>query len=386
VTSFHLNARSRPVAPDPYGPVEYGDLAAFYARNPDLQPTPLRSLPAFARALGIAELQVKDESTRYGLNAFKSLGVRYAVDHLRREQRVTDGSTLVCASAGNHGRAVARVARDLGLFARVYMSSAAADAPRKAIASEGAEVVIVDGTYDEAVRVMAQDAAAHGWTIVSDTSWPGYDEIPRLIMLGYTRIVDEIRLQLRMRPDVVFAQGGVGGLVYGVAAGLSREWPDERPRLVACEPSGAACLLASARAGRLTTIDGPLTTIMAGLRCAEPSPAAWPAIAASADAFVAIDDETVIGAMRMLARPMAKDPAIEAGPSGACGFASLVSVMRDETLRPVREALGLGAASRVVVINSEGATDPELYRRVVSGTDPSHERTLSVPTRPSAVL
>jgi diaminopropionate ammonia-lyase len=163
----------------------------------------------------------------------------------------------------------------------------------------------------------------------------------------------------------VFVQGGVGGLVCGVAAGLLHVWPVDRPRLVACEPLDAACLLASAQSGRLAALDGPLTTIMAGLRCAEPSPAAWPTIHALADAFVAIDDDTTMAGMRMLANPLGKDPAVEAGPSGACGFAALVAVMRDDTLRPVREALGLGSTSRVVVINTEGATDRELYDRVV---------------------
>jgi diaminopropionate ammonia-lyase len=284
---------------------------------------------------------------------------------LQRKGRLADAATLVCASAGNHGRAVARVARERGLAARVYMSSAATEAVKGNIASEGADVIVIDGTYEDAVRTMAHDAERNGWTIVSDTSWPGYDEIPRLIMLGYTRIVDEIRTQLGRAPDVVFAQGGVGGLICGVAGGLVRTWPDQRPRLVACEPLHAACLLASTAAGRLTTLDGPLTTIMAGLRCAAPSPAAWPTIAALTDAFVAIDDGATIDAMRTLARPMGNDPAIEAGPSGACGLAALVAVMREEELRPVRDALALGSSSRVVVINTEGATDRELYESIV---------------------
>jgi diaminopropionate ammonia-lyase len=168
-----------------------------------------------------------------------------------------------------------------------------------------------------------------------------------------------------MMPDVMFAQGGVGGLVCGVAAGLLREWGHPRPTLVACEPTNAACLLASARAGRMTAVTGPLDTIMAGLRCAEPSPAAWSCIEPLTDVFVAVDDDQAMGAMRMLARPMGKDPAIEAGPSGACGFAALVAVMQDEELRPLRDALALGPSSKVVVINTEGVTDRELYERVV---------------------
>lgn len=363
---YHLNPGARHSHGTPFDTSDYEDLAAFYARHPDLGPTRLESLPARARALGLGALHVKDESTRFGLNAFKSLGVRYAVDRLQRNGLLADAATLVCASAGNHGRAVARAARERGLSARVYMSSAATEGVKRNIASEGADVIVVHGTYDEAVRTMARDAEAHGWTIVSDTSWPGYDEIPRLIMLGYTRIVDEIEAQLGTVPDAVFVQGGVGGLVCGVAAGLVRVWPNERPYLVACEPLQAACLLASAREGRLATLDGPLTTISAGLRCAEPSPAAWPTIAALADAFVAIEDDTTMEAMRQLAHPIGHDPAIEAGPSGACGFASLMAVMRDDELRPVRAALRLGPDSTVVVINTEGATDLELYRRIVA--------------------
>ena len=362
----HLNLAAAGLARDPYAAADYADLAAFYARHPELRPTPLRSLPSFARALGVGELHVKDESSRFGLNAFKSLGVRYAVDRLQREDKIAPGATLVCASAGNHGRAVARGARDLGIAACVYMSDTSSEAARKAIASEGARVVIVNGSYEEAVRRMANDAKAHGWIIVSDTSWPGYEEIPRLIMLGYARLITEVREQLGCAPDVIFAQGGVGGLICGVAAGLVHEWGQERPRLVACEPTGAACLLASAEAGGPTTIGGPLDTIMAGLRCAEPSPAAWDVVSELVDAFVAVDDKQTMAAMRMLARPLPPDPSIEAGPSGACGFASLVAVMRDDAMRPVRETLALGASSRVVVINTEGATDRELYDRIVS--------------------
>ena len=367
MTRYHLNPSARAARENPFTARDYEDLDAFYVRHPELAPTSLARLPGLARALGLGALHVKDESTRFGLNAFKSLGVRYAVDRLQRDGLLGDRATLVCASAGNHGRAVARAARERGLAARVYMSSTATEGVKRNIASEGAEVIVINGTYDEAVRTMARDAEANGWTIVSDTSWPGYDEIPRRIMLGYTRIVDEIGEQLGGAPDVVFAQGGVGGLICGVAGGLARRWPDARPRLVACEPLEAACLLASARARHVATLDGPLTTIMAGLRCAQPSPAAWPAIQALADAFVAVDDNATMAAMRMLARPMDADPPIEAGPSGACGLASLVAVMRDDELRPVREALGLGSSARVVVINTEGATDRELYERIISG-------------------
>lgn len=364
--AYHLPAQ-RPSGGAAYSTPEHDDLAAFYRRNPALVATPLQMLPCLAQALGVGELHVKDESSRFGLKAFKSLGVQYALDRLQREDRIRAGTTLACASAGNHGRAVARAARDLGLPCRVYVGASSSVGTRRAISSEGATVVIVAGGYEDAIRTMIADATAQGWTIVSDASWDGYEEIPRLIMLGYSQLVAELRAQLPAPPDAVFVQGGVGGLVCGVAVGLVREWPDTRPRLVACEPSNAACLLASARAGHPVTLGGPLETIMSGLCCAAPSPAAWPVISAVVDAYVAVDDSLAVSAMRTLANPVGQDPPIEAGPSGACALATLVAVMRDEALRRVREALSLGPASRVVVINTEGATDPELYGRLVSG-------------------
>jgi diaminopropionate ammonia-lyase len=164
---------------------------------------------------------------------------------------------------------------------------------------------------------------------------------------------------------VVVAQGGVGGLIAGVAAGLAHEWGPDAPKLVACEPVNAACLLASARAGTATSVNGPLDTIMAGLRCGEPSGAAWDILQDRVAAFVTVDDADAVGAMRMLARPLGRDPVIVAGPSGACGIAALARMTSDPGLAPVRDALGLGSPSRVVAVNTEGATDPDAYARHV---------------------
>ena len=193
---------------------EYAQVRAFFGARPDLAPTPTRHLPALAEHLRLGALFAKDETARFGLNAFKLLGGLFAIETLIAEGAIRPGDTLVCASEGNHGRAVAHAARQAGCRSRVYMAGDAAAARVAAIAGEGADVVRIEGSYDDAVRIMRGEAAAQGWTIVSDTSWQGYERIPRLIMLGYTRMIDEISSEF----DTVFVQGGVGGLLCGVAS------------------------------------------------------------------------------------------------------------------------------------------------------------------------
>lgn len=331
-------------------------------------PTALWHLPGLASATGVADILVKDESARMGLNAFKILGVSYAVGRLLSDKRILRGSLLVCATTGNHGRAVARAACEHGFDAKVYVPASTAAARIKALEEEGASVVAVSGNYDDAVRLAAEDARRHGWTIISDTAWPGYEEIPRLIMSGYTKLMDEAESQWAPEPtpDVVLVQAGVGGLTCAVVSWLCHRFGAQRPFTIVCEPTSAACYLESARAGRPVVLHGPFNTVMAGLSSGEVSSIAWPTIAAAADAFVAIDDESSMQAMRELAHPTDGDPVIVAGASGACGLAVLLEVLRDERLRPVREASGLSSLSRVLVINTEGATDPELYATTVN--------------------
>ncbi len=346
---------------------DYARMRRFFAGRAGLDPTMLRPLPKLAATLGIGRLFAKDETTRFGLNAFKLLGARFAVDQLLAQKGLEPGDTLVCASEGNHGRAVARTAREVGCRARVYLAESVAPARAEAIAMEGAEVVRVKGTYDAAVRTAAADAESHGWVVISDTSWDGYEDVPRLIMLGYTRMMDEMAdlMGPDWRPDAIFVPGGVGGLLAAVAEWSHAHWSDPTA-VVGVEPSAAACLQASARAGRPTPVAGPLSTAMGGLRCGEVSPLAFEAAKKAVAGYVAIDDECAFDAMRMLARPRAGDPAIEAGPSGAAALGGLTATLRDPEAAPLREALGLGASSTVVVIVSEGATDPDLWSRVMA--------------------
>ena len=311
---------------------EYAAVEAFYSAHPELPPTPLRSAGRLARCLGVGAIQVKDESARFGLSAFKITGAMYAVHRLAQARTI---SGLVCATAGNHGRAVARVARDIGVPCTVYVAAARdiAEAERvvresrlRAMREDGARIIEVPGTYEDAVREAAAEGTASGATIVSDMSWEGYETIPRWIMAGYTRVFEEASRQWTSPPDLVLVQGGVGGLVCAAASWFAWRFGSDRPFIVACEPETAACLMESARAGAPTKVTGPMTTIMAGLRCAEPSPAAWRAIDAGVDAFMTVSDDRVIQAMEAL---RAEDPPIHAGPSGACGAAALMALMED---------------------------------------------------------
>ena len=377
MSHYFLNptARSIPVHPGLFEAEEYHQVTSFFRGMPS---TALRHLTAVAAKLGVGDILLKDESDRLGLNSFKILGASYAIGRLLKEGRIAKGAVLVCATEGNHGRAVARAAKENGLHAKVYMSADAA-APRiEAIAQEGAQVVTVDGNYDDAVRLAASDARSNGWTLFSDTSGPGYEEIPRLIMAGYTRLLDEAKDQWAPEapPDVVLVQAGVGGLACAAVSWLCHRYGARRPFMIACEPTRAACLLESARVGKPVPLSGPFDTIMAGLRCGEVSQLAWPTIAAAVDAFVAIDDMQCEATMRILAHQEGGDPVVVAGASGACGLAALLAILQDERLRPLREAAGTSDRSRVFVINTEGATDPRLYLEV-TGRHTSSVRTTS---------
>lgn len=343
---------------------EYARRRAFFTTR--VSPTPLVRLPALAARLGLGGVWVKNETARFGLPAFKSLGVEFAVHALGARGALEGVTTLVCASAGNHGRAVARAARVAGLHARIFLDADVAPSRVAAIASEGAAIVRVDGTYDDAVRLAAADAAATGGLVVSDTSWDGYDEVPRDIMLGYTQVMDEAAAAWGTEgpPEVVVVQAGVGGLLAAVASWMAWTYGDTRPRLVAVEPARAACVQASAREGRPVAVDGPLTTIMAGLRCGEVSPLAFEALEGLVDAYVAVDDDWCRAAMRQLARPEGTDPRLEVGTSGSAGLAALLAL--HATGNATLEALGLTSSARVLAIATEGVTEPELWRDVVA--------------------
>ena len=339
---------------------EYRDVHEYFASHPELPPTPLRRLGQLAGSIGLDAVDAKDESQRFGLNAFKIVGVRYAV------HRIGDGPArkgLVCATAGTHGRAVARVAHQKRVPCTVFIPAAGplTEMERRtrtaridAMRADGATVVEVAGRYEDAVVKAEQHGRATGGTIVSDTSWEGYEQIPTWIMAGYTQIFEEAYAGWDAAPDVVLIQGGVGGLVCAAASWFAWRFGATRPFIIACEPQHANCLMASAELGRPTTLEGPLETMMAGLRCATPSAVAWPVIRSGVDAFITVTDELALQAISVLGASPAGER-IVAGPSGACGAAALLALASSSSLAEIRRACGLDRSSRAMIVITEGA-------------------------------
>jgi len=346
---------------------------------PGYAPTALRDLPEIARAAGVAAVRLKDEATRFGLGSFKALGGAYAVAQVlaaelaRRgvapnatSQDLVAGTyldtvrdiTVTCATDGNHGRSVAWGAQRFGCRCVIYVHATVSQGRVDAIARYGAEVRRVPGTYDDAVREAAKVADANKWFVISDTSYEGYTTVPVDVMQGYRVMAEEALEQWQgPAPTHCFMQGGVGGAAAAVSVQL-RTRLDPRPRFVVAEPDQAACLLASAEAGEPVAIPGDLDTLMAGLACGEPSILAWQELARAADAFMAVPDDAAVECMRLLAKQ-----GIVAGESGVAGLAALLLAAADPA---ARAALGLGPDSRVLLFSTEGATDPDLYQRLVA--------------------
>lgn len=364
----HMSARVNPFFEPGVFPLPRRDaVRAFHRSLPAYAPTPLRVCPGVAASLGLGAIYVKDEGYRFGLLAFKALGASWAL-HLIRE-RQGGGMTVSTATDGNHGRAVAWAARQLGLPAVIYIPAHAAPARIANIRGEGARVELVPGTYDDAVRQCARDGAANGWQVVADVGYDGYLDIPHRIVEGYSTLFEEIDEQLAQQhapaPDVVVVQAGVGSLLHAAVDHFRAR--EAQPRLVVVEPVESDPLFASINTedGRPTHSTGRQNSIMAGLNCGTVSLAAWPTVRRGVELFLTISDEYAERAMRLLAHPPSGDLPIVAGESGAAGLAGVLALLDHPRLYAARNFLGLGPALRVLVINTEGATDPEGYARVV---------------------
>ncbi len=350
-------------------------------------PTPLVSLSVLATKIDVAEVLYKDEGPRFGLGSFKALGGSYAALRVLQRQiaaklgqevtleEIRTGKvaalaaqiTLVSATDGNHGRSLAWGCQRFGAPCRIYIHAEVSEGRAEAMRDLGAEVIRINGDYDASVVLAKKEAEENGWFVVSDTSWEGYSEPPRDVMAGYGVMTSEICESLEAPPTHVFLQGGVGGLAAGVVAGLRQHWGKQQgPRVVIVEPDLAACLFESGRSGVATTFAVQTETLMAGLSCGEPSGMAWEILAEEAADFLTIPDSLVAPCVRLLARPFAGDTAIEAGESAIAGLAALIAARQDAALSA---KLGLDAQSRVLLIGSEGVTDPAIFAQIMEGRD-----------------
>jgi len=361
----------------------------FHRQLPGYQPTKLVRLNRLARSWGVKEVFIKDESTRFGLKAFKVLGGSYAVAYLMCDKlglrldevdfatlvsdelhRRLGKITLTTATDGNHGRSIAWAAEQLGQQAVVYMPKGAARARVENIRSHGAVVEVTDLNYDDTVRLACRTARDKGWHVIQDTAWEGYTDVPLRIMQGYmTMCVEAVDEMARTQsyPTHVFVQAGVGSLAGAIVGYLVNKFREQSPKFIIMEPNNAACILASAAAGdgRTHAVTGNLETIMVGLACGEPNPIGWEILRDFPCGYVSCDNFVAANGTRILANPPAGDPRIEAGESGSVGIGLLDLIANCEPLQPLKQALEIGPESRLLFFNTEGATDPENYREIV---------------------
>jgi len=352
---------------------------------PGYERTPLIDLAGVAAATGVARVHYKDESQRFGLGSFKALGGAYAVARLLRSQvaarhpaesvtlddiragrygETTAGITVACATDGNHGRAVAWGARTFGCRCVIFLHDTVSAGRKAAIEDLGARTLRTAGNYDQSVREAQDTAEREGWFVVSDTSYEGYMAVPRDVMQGYTVMAAEAAEQLGDDgpPSHLFLQTGVGGMAAAVAAQFWHTLGARRPATVLVDPRESACWLASIEAGRPTAVEGELQTIMAGLACGEISLLAWKILAPAALAAMTVDDDAAADCMRLLADGRFGDRPVVAGESAVAGLAGLIAVAADPQ---ARRDLGLSAQSRVLLIGTEGDTDPAVYQAIV---------------------
>jgi diaminopropionate ammonia-lyase family len=341
-------------------------------------PTPLVSLPARAERLGLGGLALKDEGRRSMLGSFKALGAPVAlVAEVLRRYPAWDGPgvlagryaealadfTVISATDGNHGRSLAAAAQDAGCLCVIVLHAEVSEEREAAIAALGATIVRISGNYDASVAEAARLADTEGWQVISDTSYAGYEKIPGDVMQGYSRIAAEALAQAPEGFSHVVLQGGVGGLAAGVVSEFWGRLGADRPTVLVVEPVQADCLLQSAREGRAASATGSVDSVMAGLACGEASPLAWRFLENSVDAFLTIEDDAAIAAMRRLAEGSSREPPLVVGECGAAGLAALEGLRAED-----RAALGLDETASVLLISTEGATAPAVYAALVGAT------------------
>lgn len=363
----------------------------FHATIEGYEATPLVSLDCLAEKLGVSKIYVKDESKRFGLNAFKGLGATYAIARLLCEKLDVDIDSIdynyfklpevkekikdmvfVTATDGNHGRAVAWAAARLGCSSIVYMPKGSSLRRLQHIKDTGAEAFITDVNYDDTVRLAKKKADEIGGALVQDTAWEGYEKVPNWITQGYTTMaaeaIDQMKSDGGIKPTHVFLQAGVGSFAGGILGYFTNIFKDEPPVTVIAEPENAACIYKSALTddGRPHSVTGDLNTIMAGLACGEPNTVTWPILRDFAKIYVSCPDYVAAKGMRILAAPSGNDKKVISGESGAVGLGLLTLLLEKEELKPLKEKLKLNENSVIICFSTEGDTDPEQYRAIIS--------------------
>ena len=336
----------------------------FHRTLEEYDETPLVSLYGCSRILGVRGIYVKDESRRFGLNAFKVLGSSYAIGSMT--DALPENPVFITATDGNHGRGVAWAAARLGCKSVVYMPAGTAMERLDNILALGSDASITDLSYDDAVRKAKADAEKNGWVLVQDTSWPGYEEIPRLIMQGYMTMALEAVEQLGgVVPTHVFLQAGVGSMAGAAAAFLADYYGERKPVITIVEPHSADCIFRTAAAGdgKLHFAEGEMHTIMAGLACGEPCGLGWELMSKYAEFFSTISDGVATEGMRLLHRC-----GITSGESGASAFGLASALLRNPEYSAVKEAIGLNPESVILCFSTEGATDRVNYDRIVGNS------------------
>lgn len=344
--------------------------------------TPLVALPGLAQSLGLGGIDLKDEGQRYGMGSFKALGGAYAVGrvaHRHLEARLNrkiapaelldpalkphlSDLTVACATDGNHGRSVAAGAQKFGCRCVIFLHQGVSQQREDAIARFGAEIRRTAGNYDDSVAEADRVSAREGWTTVSDFSREGYEDIPGLVMQGYALMLEEIDAQHTTPYSHIFIQGGVGGLAAAVAGHFHDQLGQNRPKIIIVEPEKANCLQRSAAANQRMEMTPEDDTIMAMLECYEPSLVAWRILEKAADHYISIPDQAAITALKTLAHPIGGDPALTIGESGGSGLAGLLTALKDPN---ARQTLNLTQNANILLIGTEGATDPDLYQKLL---------------------
>ncbi len=373
-------------------PINLEKVYQFHKSFKTYETTPLHSLKVLASYLGLKDILVKDESYRFGLNAFKVLGGSYAIakyiinklglnekdlsyDLISSTEisKLLGNITFVTATDGNHGRGVAWAANQLGQKSVVFMPKGSSEIRLQNIRNEGAQAEILDVNYDDAVRFAKQYADENNGVFIQDTAWDGYEEIPTWIMQGYSTLAQEAVEQMKQmgieKPTHVFLQAGVGSFASSVLGYLVELYGEAHPSFTIIEPDQAACIYESviARDGLPHAVKGDLQTIMAGLACGEPSTISWALLRDYSDMVASCSDEVSALGMRVLGNPLKGDPHIISGESGAVGLGFLKLIMEDTKYKPIKDKLNLDESSVVLIVSTEGDTDPENYRKIVWG-------------------